>query len=194
MPVTYNFIDLLTHIAPGFVILYAFRAYSHVIRTLLNPNGVSSSPTMLLPLLFMALAIGVIVAGCSSVIIPFFSKFFSSKKGKIPLPEAIDMKNLFSYNVEKLKLLSNFSRSYQSFANMFIALFVSLLVLIYHIYKHAPIEYPYAKLFIIFLFTLLMLIASVKRYRLIIGFAIELSGKQKAVSQENTDNNLSTNG
>jgi hypothetical protein len=68
MPVTYNFIDLLTHIAPGFVVLYALRAYFPIIKTLLNPDSIGPSATALLPLLFMALATGVIVAGCSAVV------------------------------------------------------------------------------------------------------------------------------
>jgi len=150
--------ELLMYIAPGLVVVFTLRKEFHlanqmVDQLLANP---SQSAWLLAPLVFFALASGVIVSGIASVLFPIALRVFNlsgknwrsfdnkpkfvravrclfsnAEKQPVSLNE-MNLRNVFTLPGENLRGLTTYAQTYQAYANMTIALLISILTFIAH--------------------------------------------------------------
>lgn len=174
-PISATLVDLLTYLAPGFVVLYGFRRQSDSIQKLFDaipsPHGTSA----LLALAITAMAFGVIVAGISVLIVPWLARVTTSNKTAPLHVQDIDFLRLYTRPAETLQVFQYHSRVYQSYANMATALLTSLAILLYNLANHQPVDHWLFKLISFALFVFLMFWAAVRYFRVLYQIGHSLS-------------------
>lgn len=117
-----NLVEILTYIAPGLLVLYSmrhqFKEVEGLIVALSGPAGAAAA----IPLLLIALAMGVMVAGVASLLfgvarrLPILNKKY---------PPNINWAALFRYSADQLQLVRHSGQTDQAYQNMAFALNIS---------------------------------------------------------------------
>jgi dolichyl-phosphate-mannose--protein O-mannosyl transferase len=184
MPTTIasTFIELLIYTAPGIVVLYSLRDYFPLINNLLGQNGkYPDSFPSLVPMLLMAIATGIIIAGITSVITGFFNWLLYSRKDHLDERKR-RMTQIFSHDAAKLSLVAQYYRNYEAYGRMTIALLISTLITLYNHFFVKAIDNAAPKLILLGSFLFFMILAtwySMRNvYRLLVALGAKLEDKK----------------
>lgn len=180
-PITATLVDLLTYLAPGFVVLYGLRRQSDSLERLFDAIPSSHGTSALLMLSITAMAFGLMVSGISMLLIPWLSRLTTMNK-EAPLHlRQLDLLRLYTRPPETLQVFQHHTRIYQSYANMATALVVSLAILAYNLWDKQPIDHWEFKLVSYSIFALLMLLASVRYFKVVYRIGHSLSQSAEPV-------------
>jgi hypothetical protein len=122
MSFTSSLLEMLTYVAPGLLVLYSMRHQFKEVEGMIVALSGPSGGTAAIPLLLIALAMGVMVAGVASLLfglarrLPILNKKY---------PTNINWAALFRYSAEQLQLVRHSNQTDQAYQNMAFALNIS---------------------------------------------------------------------
>jgi hypothetical protein len=175
-----NFFEIVIYIVPGFVVLYNFRRLSSSLSDLFQAIPTSNGAPTLVALLVLAMAFGVVIAGISSIFIPFISRAATPRPHSAMHAYEIDFARLYSRPEQTLQMFLYHMRIYQAYAHMATAWFLSLLAFLWDaIFGTHPIDHWHFKLCVLAGFFLSMLWAAVRYFRHVYHLADKLSQNEK---------------
>jgi drug/metabolite transporter superfamily protein YnfA len=168
-------IELLTYIAPGFVVLYGIRRQANslekMFEAIAGPNGASA----LVALTITAMAFGLIIAAIAHIIIPWLARVTTLDRSAPVHVRQLDMARLYTRPAETIQAFHHHTRAYQSYANMAVALFISLAILFYNLWDKQAIDHWEFKIGFHSVITLLVLWGAVRYFKMIYRIAYALS-------------------
>jgi len=170
-----NFFEIVIYIVPGFVVLYSFRHLSSSLEEMFRAISSSSGTPTLIALMVLAMANGVIIAGISSITIPFLARMLTPKPKSPMHTHKLNFAKLYD-NPDKIQMFLHHMRIYQAYAHMTIALMLSLVAFLWGSkFNSPPTEHWHIKLGILLFFILSMLWAAVRYFRHVFHIADTLS-------------------
>jgi hypothetical protein len=168
-----SLIELLTYIAPGLVVLYSMRSQFKEVEVLISGINSNSAATAVIPLLLIALAMGVIVAGISSLFLGVAMRLPILLK---KVPREVNYAALFAYPADQLQMVRHSLQTDQAYASMSFALVISFLFNVLKIYIQRRTEVHGGLLLSVnAVFATLMIIASLRYHLRLTQFMIALS-------------------
>jgi hypothetical protein len=168
-----NLIELLTYIAPGLVLLYSMRAQFKEVETLISGVNSSNGVAAVIPLLMIALAMGVIVAGVASLFLAGAMRIPVFRKS---IPHKVNYAALFAYSADQLQMVRHSGQTDQAYSSMAVALLFSFGFNIVKIFvEHRPEEHGLFLICVNGVFATLMIIASVRYHLRLTQFMVALS-------------------
>jgi hypothetical protein len=171
-----NFFEIVIYIVPGFLVLYNFRRLSLSLTDLFQAIQTTNGAPALVALLVLAMAFGVVIAGISSIVIPFLSRVATPKPKSSMHPYEIDFARLYSRPDQTLQMFLHHMRIYQAYAHMAMAWFLSLVAFVWDsIFGTRPIDHWHFKFCVLVSFFLSMLWAAVRYFRHVYYVADKLS-------------------
>lgn len=176
--VSATLIDLLTYLAPGFVVLYGLRRQSDTLQTLFSAVATEHGLGPLLALSITAIAIGLIVAGIAHLLVPWLARLTTFDRTRPLHKRDLDFGRLYTQPAATLELFQQMSRTFQSYANMATALLISLGVLFYNWRDGQVIDHLFFKSVFHSAITFLMFCASIRYFRRLYVIAHSLSQVQ----------------
>jgi hypothetical protein len=175
-----SFFEIVIYIVPGFVVLYNFRRLSTSVGDLFKAIPTSNGTPTLVALLVLAMAFGVVIAGISSIVVPFISRLVTPQPKSAMHPYEIDFARLYSRPEQTLQMFLHHMRIYQAYAHVATAWFLSLVAFVWEAISGVqPIDHPYFKLCVMLGFFLSMLWAAVRYFRHVYHIASKLSDGDK---------------
>lgn len=188
MPTTIasTFIELLIYTAPGIVVLYSLREYFPIINNLLGQNGkYPDSFPSLVPMLLMAIATGVIIAGITSVITGFFNWLLYSRKDSLD-NRKLRIKRIFTHDAATLGLFAQYYRNYEAYGRMTVALFIPSLIMLYNHFFVKAIDNAFPKMIILGSFIFFMILATWYSMRNVYRISVALGSKTEDTNSAGT--------
>src|ERR1051325_7599935 len=168
-------VELLTSLAPGFVVLYGIRRQANSLERMFDaiagPNGGSA----LIALGITAMAFGLIVAAIAHLIVPWLARVTTIDKSSPIHMRQLDMARLYTHPEATIQVVQQHSRAYQSYANMATALLLSLAILFYNLWDKQPVDHWQFKVGFHSAISLLVLWGAVRYFKMLYRIAYALS-------------------
>jgi hypothetical protein len=167
-------IELLTFIAPGFVVLYGIRRQANSIENMFEAIAGPQGAWALVALAITAMAFGLIIAAIAHIIVPWLARVTTFDKGAPIHLRQLDVARLYTRPAETIQVFQYHSRAYQSYANMAIALLISLGILFYNLWDKQPVDHWQFKIAFHSIVALLVLWGAVRYFKMLyrIGHAL----------------------
>jgi hypothetical protein len=178
-----SFFEFLIYIVPGFVVLYNLGHVSAAIETMFIAVTEGNGASTLVMLLFLAMAIGIVVAGIASIVVPKVSRFATkifSPKSTEPLNTAqINFGKVYTRQDQAVRMFMHHMQVYRSYAHVAIAWLFSIAIFVWRkILVGEPVDHWKMKLCILFLFLIGMFWAAIQYFRHVFHIAHTLATEE----------------
>ena len=178
-----TFIELLIYTAPGLVVLYSLKEEFPVINSLLGPNGTPpESWAAIIPMLFMAIATGIVIAGITNLITG--GLYWVLYTRKLKKEDSITrLSKILSVEDSKFEKVSKYYRTYEAYGRMAIALTISTIIFISKHFNSTTVQDGNkSKIIILLVFTSLMLATTYHSMRIVNRLFSALAQKEDNTS------------
>src|SRR5437762_949848 len=96
-PISATLLELLTYLAPGFVVLYGLRRQSDSVETLFAAISTPHGGSAIIALAITAMAFGVMVAGISLLLVPWLARLTTARSSpKVLHARQLDFRHLYT--------------------------------------------------------------------------------------------------
>lgn len=173
--VSASLIELLTYVAPGFVVLYGIRRQANSLERMFDAIATPNGGSALVALSITAMAFGLIIAAIAHVIVPWLARVTTIDKDAPIHMRQLELARLYTRPAEAVQAIQQHSRAYQSYANMAVALLISLAVLLYNLADNQPVDHWQFKIVFHSVVSLLVLWGAVRYFKMLYRIAFALS-------------------